>query len=185
MSCLIPFFNPAITNKIDVLITNKERWFRVSDIALALGYCDGVSITYRWQEEVSVFTPKDLPGVNLGARHARFITCEGLLALLLSSSRPLAQLLRKWIIEEVLPSIDSLAYDIDTGRSALDKAILAELEALKKSGSDLRKKQVEHMERQIQLVANAVISWADSAPKGHIKLFEKALQEAASIGVES
>ena len=185
MPCSIPFFNPALGNKVDVLVIGKERWFRVSDIAKALGYCDGSSITYRWQEEVRVFAQKDLPGVNLGARMVRFITSDGLLALLISSSRPLAQLLRKWIIEEVLPSVDSFSYDTNTGQSALDKAILKEFEALKKTSLEIRGKRNEQLETAIKNAAHAILSWVENAPQSHVKYFQEALEKMESIATEA
>ena len=183
MPCLIPFFNPALGNKVDVLVIGKERWFRVSDIAKVLGYWDGSSIEYRWKEEIRAFTNTDLQGVNLGARSVRFITSDGLLAFLISSSRPLAQLLRKWVVEDVLPSVDSLAFDTNTGQSALDKAILKEFEAVRKlrnQRNELQEQVHEQMKEVIQGYAHAMVSWLESAPSRHVKLFQEAFQERQS-----
>lgn len=153
----------------------------MADIAKALCYCDGDSIACKWKEEVCVFSQKDLPGVNLGARMVRFITRDGLLAFLLSSPRPMAQLLRKWIIDDVLPSADNIAFDMDTGQSALDKAILKELDALKTLSRDVRKKRDEQIMESVQGVARAILSWVDRAPVSHVRLFQKALQEVETI----
>lgn len=182
MPCLIPFFNPALGNKIDVLVMGKERWFRVADIARALCYCDyGDSITARWSEEIRTFTQKDIAGVNLGARAVRFITSDGLLAFLISCPRPMAQILRRWIIDVVMPSIDFMAFDIDTGQSALDKAILNELDALKKSHQDIRRMQERQMVDSIQRVAEAILSWVDNAPANHVQIFQEAFQKVEDV----
>ena len=182
MPCLIPFFNPALASKVDVLVIGKERWFRASDIAKNLGYSDADSATYKWKEEVCVFAQKDLPGVNLGARMVRFITSDGLLALLISSSRPMAQLLRKWIVGDVLPSLDSLAFDTDTGQSAFDKSITKEFEALKKANKTIRKQHDEQMVAMMQRVACTIASWAESAPLRHVNLFLEAMESISSVG---
>ena len=182
MPCLIPFFNPALGNKVDVLVMGKERWFRVADIARALCYSDyGDAITGRWSEEIRTFTSDDIPGVNLGARMVRFITSDGLLACLISSSRPMAQIVRRWIVDMVLPSVDFMALDIDTGQSALDKAILNELAALKESQRDIRKIQEEQVMASVQRVAEAILSWVDKAPENHVRLFQNALREMEKV----
>lgn len=182
MPCLIPFFNPALGNKVDVLVMGKERWFRVADIARGLCYCDyGDSITARWSGEVRTFTRKDIPGVNLGARTVRFITSDGLLAFLLSSPRPMAQVLRKWIIDDVLPTADSIAFDIDTGQSALDRAVLKELSVLKNISQEMRNQQERQMVDSIQRVAEAILSWVDNAPASHVQLFQEAFQKVEDM----
>jgi len=181
MPCLIPFFNAALNAKVDVLVIGKERWFRLSDVVRILDYSDGNCISDRWSGEVRVFTAVDISGVNLGARAVRFITNDGLLAFLVSCSRPMAQLLRRWVVEEVLPSVDTVAFDMSTGQSALDKAIINELELLKKSRKDISGRQDEQINEAIQKVAEAILSWVDNAPASHVRLFQNALQEMEKI----
>lgn len=82
-----------------------DPWFGASDVAKALGYADPSDAVRKHCKYAELFRTGDLPGLTLNPRGELFIPESDVYALIFRSNLPKAEEFRRWVCEEVLPSI--------------------------------------------------------------------------------
>lgn len=96
-------FNNETLGVIRVLEKNGEPWFVGRDVATVLGYKD-TSDAMKKHVDNEDFMVGVLPTVK-GNRDTKLINESGLYSLIMSSKLPSAKQFKKWVTNEVLPSI--------------------------------------------------------------------------------
>lgn len=114
-------FNNEQFGQVRVILKNNEPWFIGKDIAEVLGYKDSSDALKRHvEDEDKGVGETPTPG---GKQNMIVINESGLYSLVLSSKLPEAKKFKKWVTNEVLPSIRKHgAYMTD---DTLEKAILS------------------------------------------------------------
>jgi len=118
-----------------IIEQNGESWFVASDVCKILEIQNATQALQRLEEdERSMF--------NIGRQgYANIINESGLYELIFASRKPEAKIFKKWIKQEVLPSIRK------TGSYAIDTSQLSpELQLMNKMVQTLAKNELELME---------------------------------------
>ncbi len=101
------------TNKIHIIVDNNVNiWFNAKELALSLGYKypkDVISTLVDKSNKKNYHKLKIFTNIKQNAR-AIYINESGLYSLLLSSKRPKAKVFKKWVTEQVIPSIREKGY---------------------------------------------------------------------------
>ncbi len=99
----VKIFNNADFGNIRMIMTDNEPWFIGKDVASALGYKDTADALKRHVDEDDKLTRCfALSGQN---RNMYIINESGLYSLILSSKLEKAKLFKRWVTNEILPSI--------------------------------------------------------------------------------
>jgi prophage antirepressor-like protein len=98
---------------------------------------------------------------------ASFISANDLLAFLLFSRKPNAYQLRKWLVDEVLPSIDTYIADANSREDSL-------LYAMNKF-RQVRKVRQAQQDDMIKDAMRVIAVWIEQAPKSHVQMLHDAL----------
>lgn len=103
----VKLFESAEFGKVRVIMRNGEPWFVARDVAKALGYVDPADAVQRHCEKVNKITQqgeapvsKNTPPVNI-----LIIPEEDVYALIFGSHLESARKFKRWVCDEVLPSI--------------------------------------------------------------------------------
>lgn len=99
----IELFKNESFGEIRTLIINDEVWFVGKDVASALGYKNVSKALQDHVDEEDKLNNETLS--SLGQRGGWLINESGLYSLILSSKLPQAKEFKRWITNEVLPSI--------------------------------------------------------------------------------
>lgn len=99
-------------NEVNVVVWNEEPWFVGKNVSDILGYQDTEHMVRRLDEdEYKTFNCKDFQnphfgGIGLeGVKRIILLTESGLYHAIIGSKKPEAKEFRRWVTEEVLPSI--------------------------------------------------------------------------------
>ena len=99
----LQIFNSPEFGAIRTIEKDGEPWFVGKDVAAALGYTDlNKAIMMHVDEEDKL---NDKMASSLGQRGGWFINESGLYSLVLSSKLPNAKKFKRWVTNEVIPSI--------------------------------------------------------------------------------
>lgn len=99
----LQIFNSPEFGAIRTIEKDGEPWFVGKDVAIALGYTDlNKAIAMRVDDEDKL---NDKMASSLGQRGGWFINESGLYSLVLSSKLPTAKKFKRWVTNEVIPSI--------------------------------------------------------------------------------
>lgn len=100
------FSNPEF-GSVRVVMQNGEPWFVASDVAKALGYAKPANAVQQHCEKVNKITqvPETGSSVNTPPVSILIIPEEDVYALIFGSQLESAKRFRRWICDEVLPSI--------------------------------------------------------------------------------
>lgn len=131
---------------VRIILIDKEPWFVGKDVAEILGYTNpSKALSDHVDDEDKLNSNKlnneTLPSFDLGQRGGWLINESGLYSLILSSRLPTAKAFKRWVTDEVLPSIRK--YGVFMTPEALEAAmcnpdyLLKVVTALKKE-SDAR-----------------------------------------------
>ena len=106
MNKLQPFSNPEF-GTIRTIVKNNDVWFIGKDVAVALGYKDTADALKKHvdSEDKVLLKVGDLPTLKVSNYGATVINESGLYSLVLSSKLPNAKKFKRWVTNEVLPSI--------------------------------------------------------------------------------
>ncbi|MCX4027925.1 phage antirepressor KilAC domain-containing protein [Endozoicomonas sp. SM1973] len=97
---IIPFeFN---NSAVRVINKDGEPWFIAKDIAEVLGYAEAYKMTRNLDDDEIA---PHIVGTNAGPREFSIINESGLYSAILKSRRPEARIFKKWVTNEVLPTI--------------------------------------------------------------------------------
>lgn len=100
MSNMIPF--EFDTQQVRVVEKDGDNWFVAKDVALALGYRDAPEMTRVLDEEEKGYTKVRTLG---GEQNLTVISESGLYHATFVCRKPNAKPFRRWVTEEVLPTI--------------------------------------------------------------------------------
>lgn len=99
----LQIFNSPEFGAIRTIEKDGEPWFVGKDVAIALGYTDlNKAIAMHVDDEDKL---NDKMASSLGQRGGWFINESGLYSLVLSSKLPTAKKFKRWVTNEVIPSI--------------------------------------------------------------------------------
>lgn len=91
--------------QIRVAMRDGEPWFVAADVCKALEVDNSRQATSRLDEDEKFTTVISNDGAATGKSSMAFVNEPGLYSLVLSSRKPGAKTFRRWIIQEVIPSI--------------------------------------------------------------------------------
>lgn len=101
----LQFFNNPEFGQLRIIVKNNETWFIGRDVAIALGYAKPENaISTHVDEEDKTTTLIQGNGSNYKSK-TTIINESGLYSLVLSSKLPTAKKFKRWVTNEVLPSI--------------------------------------------------------------------------------
>lgn len=129
---------------VDVVMRDGEPWFVVNELARILGIKDiRRSVRRLDPDERGVLTVPTLGGVQ----DSHVVSESGMYALVLRSNKPSAKKFRKWVTQEVLPSIRKTGSYVGDWkklrRGAADCSLLM-CESLERQRADLGKDTLPH-----------------------------------------
>ena len=103
----LKIFENAVFGAVRVVERDGEPWFVARDVALALGYADPADAIRRHCEKVNkIILQGETPGsANCPPVNLLLIPEEDVYALIFGSELPSAKAFRRWICDDVLPSI--------------------------------------------------------------------------------
>lgn len=103
----LKIFEKAEFGSVRVVMKDGEPWFVARDVAQALGYVDPADAVRRHCEKVNKITQQGgTPGsVNTPPVSLLIIPEEDVYALIFGSELPSAKAFRRWLCDEVIPSI--------------------------------------------------------------------------------
>ncbi len=114
---------------------NGEPWFVAADISKFLGYRDAFNMTRILDEDETAPHTVSTPS---GDQEMLIISESGLYHAILKSRKPEAKIFRRWVTQEVLPSLRRDGhYIVDSDANAAIKQYLLFLRANKASGLPL------------------------------------------------
>lgn len=96
------FYNEEANVNIRTEVVNNEPWFVAKDICDALGLQDVSMTVKRLDEDEKLVQTVFVSGQN---REVWTVNESGLYGLIFQSRKPEAKAFRKWVTNEVLPSI--------------------------------------------------------------------------------
>lgn len=101
------FDNPQLNISLQTIRHNDQLYFKAKEVALALGYEEPKNAIRAHVPEEYRKRLEDIKGCDLVPLHPHtcFIMEPGLYALIFGSKLPAAKEFRRWVFEEVLPSI--------------------------------------------------------------------------------
>ena len=137
--------------EIRTMQIDNEIWFVGKDVASALGYSDtNKAIAMHIDEEDKL---NDKMASSLGQRGGWLINESGLYSLILSSKLPTAKEFKRWVTNEVLPSIRKTGSYIRP-KTAME-LIELEFQAIKEVKQEVEevKKDLEYFKQDIPLLA--------------------------------
>ena len=156
----IKIFNHAEFGEIRAVSINNEPWFVGKDVAHVLGYQNPSKALADHIEPEDKLNNETL--LSLGQRGGWLINESGLYSLILSSKLPGAKKFKRWVTNEVLPSIRKhggyiAGQEEMSGEELMAKALQFADRKLKEKDAQIRQLTAE-VEQQTQVIA-------DFAPK--------------------
>lgn len=101
----LKIFENPVFGKVRVVEIDGETWFVAKDVAEALGYVNPSRSIQDHCNYVKLFKSNDSVGLDIPTRGILIIPESDVYALIFRSNLPSAEKFRRWICEEVLPSI--------------------------------------------------------------------------------
>lgn len=153
----VEIFSNDEFGSVRTLNINGEPWFVGKDVATALGYGNGKSLANAVSKHVDNedkgVTEMMTPG---GKQKMTLINESGLYSLILSSKLPTAKKFKRWVTNEVLPSIRKhgvYATEMTIEKTLSDPDYIIQiLSAFKKEKEDKEKLQVENSQQKETIV---------------------------------
>jgi len=105
MNLLTKHFNDFV---IRIILIDNQEWFIAKDIADVLEYSETSAMTRTRidNEDVKKVRPAEITGLNTGQNNdITLINESGLYSAILGSKKPEAKQFKRWVTNEVLPSI--------------------------------------------------------------------------------
>lgn len=147
------FTNPEF-GSVRGFMRNGEPWFMAGDAARALGYADPSDAIRKHCKYAELLRTGDLPGLVLNPRGELAIPESDVYALIFRSNLPKAEEFRRWVCEEVLPSIRKAgSYSVNMPKTFP--------EALRAYADELERR--EQAEKTLQQYGNALSQMIDLA----------------------
>ncbi len=135
----LKIFEKVEFGSVRVIMKDGEPWFVARDVAQALGYVDPADAVRRHCEKVNKITQQGgTPGsVNTPPVSLLIIPEEDVYALIFGSELPSAKAFRRWLCDEVIPSIRRtggylLDKPDDTPESIMARAVLIAQDTIKR-----------------------------------------------------
>ena len=103
----LQIFNSPEFGQIRTIEKDGEPWFVGKDVAAALGYSDTADALKKHVdvEDKQLFKPGEMPTLKTSNFGVYIINESGLYSLVLSSKLPNAKKFKRWVTNEVIPSI--------------------------------------------------------------------------------
>ena len=102
---IVPFNNAALGCSVRTVIINNEPWFVAKDVCDALDLRTDNLRAILEDDEIDKVNPYSIGVAQNGGRAPLIINESGLYSLILRSRKPEAKKFKKWVTEEVLPTI--------------------------------------------------------------------------------
>lgn len=102
---IVPFNNAALGCSVRTVIINNDPWFVAKDVCEALEIRTDSIRSILEDEEIDSINPNSIGVAQNGGRAPLIINESGLYSLILRSRKPEAKKFKKWVTEEVLPTI--------------------------------------------------------------------------------
>lgn len=115
----IQIFKSAEFGQVRTVTINNEPWFVGKDVTGVLGYSDlNKAIAMHVDDEDKKFNDKT--SLSFGQRGATLINESGLYSLILSSKLPSAKQFKRWVTNEILPTIRKTGGYVDNSSKFVD-----------------------------------------------------------------
>lgn len=132
-------------NQVRVVERDGQPWFVLADVCRVLGLRQPHRVAARLHEDEKDRHLMTTPG---GQQELTIVNESGLYAVILRSDKPVAQAFRKWITNEVLPSLRQTGrYDLTSAPALPDYSQLERLAGLTAQAIETRVSQSEAMLR--------------------------------------
>ena len=116
----LQIFNFNGLNDVRTGLNREEVWFVAKDIADSLGYSDTNKMVSRLDDDE--FMTAKLAGMNM---NSILVNESGLYSCIFGSNKPDAKIFRKWITQDILPTIRRTGkYDISQSQWLEEKQLL-------------------------------------------------------------
>ncbi|MGO0884753.1 phage antirepressor [Clostridioides difficile] len=168
----LQIFKNNTFGEIRVVEIKEEPWFVGKDIAEKLGYKDTSDALKRHVDD------EDKGGGEIptpgGNQNMRLINESGLYSLILSSKLPNAKAFKRWVTNEILPSIRKTGGYIHTTKDMSDDEIMARALQVAQKTIEKKSREIEEKDKVIQLqqpkvlFADAVLSSENSILVGEL-----------------
>lgn len=155
----LQIFKNNTFGEIRVIEIKEETWFVGKDIAEKLGYKDTSDALKRHVDDEDKGAGEiPTPGGN---QNMRLINESGLYSLILSSKLPSAKAFKRWVTNEILPSIRKTGGYIHTTEDMSDDEIMARALQVAQKTIEKKSREIEEKDKVIQLQQPKVL-FADS-----------------------
>ncbi|WP_262771110.1 phage antirepressor, partial [Clostridioides difficile] len=168
----LQIFKNNTFGEIRVIEIKEEPWFVGKDVAEKLGYKDTSDALKRHVDDEDKGVGEiPTPGGN---QNMRLINESGLYSLILSSKLPNAKAFKRWVTNEILPSIRKTGGYIHTTEDMSDDEIMARALQVAQKTIEKKSREIEEKDKVIQLqqpkvlFADAVASSDDSILVGEL-----------------
>ncbi|EGT3800875.1 phage antirepressor [Clostridioides difficile] len=168
----LQIFKNNTFGEIRVIEIKEEPWFVGKDVAEKLGYKDTSDALKRHVDDEDKGVGEiPTPGGN---QNMRLINESGLYSLILSSKLPNAKAFKRWVTNEILPSIRKTGGYIHTTENMSDDEIMARALQVAQKTIEKKSREIEEKDKVIQLqqpkvlFADAVASSDDSILVGEL-----------------
>ncbi|WP_339089427.1 phage antirepressor [Clostridioides difficile] len=159
MSNNLQIFKNNDFGEIRVIELNGEPWFVGKDVAEKLGYKDTSDALKRHVDDEDKGVGEiPTPGGN---QNMKIINESGLYSLILSSKLPNAKAFKRWVTNEILPSIRKTGGYIHTTSNMSDDEIMARALQVAQKTIEKKSREIEEKDKVIQLQQPKVL-FADS-----------------------
>ncbi|HDZ5452958.1 TPA: phage antirepressor [Clostridioides difficile] len=178
----LQIFKNNTFGEIRVIEIKEETWFVGKDIAEKLGYKDTSDALKRHVDDED----KGAGGIPTpgGNQNMRLINESGLYSLILSSKLPSAKAFKRWVTNEILPSIRKTGGYIHTTEDMSDDEIMARALQVAQRKIESKNRELEEKNRFINQIASSknsllvrevakVISKSNGIIIGEKRLYEK------------
>ncbi|EIS9421523.1 phage antirepressor [Clostridioides difficile] len=178
----LQIFKNNTFGEIRVIEIKEETWFVGKDIAEKLGYKDTSDALKRHVDDEDKGAGEiPTPGGN---QNMRLINESGLYSLILSSKLPSAKAFKRWVTNEILPSIRKTGGYIHTTEDMSDDEIMARALQVAQRKIESKNRELEEKNRFINQIASSknsllvrevakVISKSNGIIIGEKRLYEK------------
>ncbi|HBE8429615.1 TPA: phage antirepressor [Clostridioides difficile] len=168
----LQIFKNNTFGEIRVVEIKEEPWFVGKDVAEKLGYKDTSDALKRHVDDEDKGVGEiPTPGGN---QNMRLINESGLYSLILSSKLPNTKAFKRWVTNEILPSIRKTGGYIHTTENMTDDEIMARALQVAQKTIEKKSREIEEKDKVIQLqqpkvlFADAVASSDDSILVGEL-----------------
>lgn len=145
----LQIFKNNTFGEIRVVEIKEEPWFVGKDVAEKLGYKDTSDALKRHVDDEDKGAGEiPTPGGN---QNMRLINESGLYSLILSSKLPSAKSFKRWVTNEILPSIRKTGGYIHTTEDMSDDEIMARALQVAQKTIENKSREIEEKDKVIQL----------------------------------